>query len=124
MLREASDAATSKASLPFLTGNKNWNNPSTLQGYRNLYQQNLNQWQWWASPAGQAIIGGVSAAATFFPLARLSALGTQAALSATVATGAGTSWASTTFINSQISNNQSKVNAISARLAVLNQGCQ
>jgi len=60
-----------KGVLPvYLTGNKNWNNISTLQGYRNLYQSSENEYAAASSRPGAYILGGIGLAFTLSPAGR------------------------------------------------------
>ncbi len=110
------DSQSTQGVLPgYVTGNKNWHNPSILQGYRNYYQSNVNQWQ----AMNSRWVGYGIAAASAFPLVRAGKYGTWAA---GFVAGAG-GWEIGNFIQNQLRINEAKVSALDERLKVLKAGC-
>jgi RHS repeat-associated protein len=117
-LRQAARAAAARAALPpYVTNDRNWNNPAVLQGYENIYKDNLSQFEAMDGPTGHILMG---AAIALIPWAK----GANAMVKVGAAiTGASVGELGTTWVKSQIDFNQRQIAAIKARIAVLNAGC-
>lgn len=108
----------------YVTGNKNWDNASTLQGYRNYYQSNVDQWAPLASTPAKFVISIGSTALGATPAGRAISIpftvaGNAARYGAPAAGGVGLN----VFIQEQLQLNKDKVQAIDRRLDVLKAGC-
>lgn len=123
ILRNNSESA--QGVLPaYLTGNDNWNDASTLQGYQNYYQSNVNQWQPLTSNTAKVIIGMGSALAGATPIGRAASIplrvGSASARYGAAAVGA---VGLNSFIAGQLKLNQDRVNALQQRRNYLKSGC-
>ena len=103
--------------LGYVTGNNNWNSPATLQGYANLYQSNLDQWQAVNSPIGQWVVGTAISLIPFAKGATLTAKVAGAAAGSAVSVG------TSSYIQSEINRNNSNIAAINSRIQQLKSGC-
>jgi RHS repeat-associated protein len=109
----------------YLTGNDNWNDSSTLQGYQNYYQSNVNQWQPLASTPAKIIIQIGSGLAGATPIGRAASVPLTVG-SASTRFGAGNlgGLGLNSFIAGQLKLNQDRVNALQQRLNYLKSGCE
>lgn len=108
----------------YLTGNDNWNDASTLQGYQNYYQSNVNQWQPLTSTTAKVIIGmgATIAGGTAIGRALSVPLRVGSASGRYGAAGVGAVGLNS-FIAGQLKLNQDRVNALQQRLNYLKSGC-
>lgn len=120
-----SNSESTQGVLPaYLTGNDNWNDASTLQGYQNYYQSNGNQWQLLTSTTAKVIIGMGSALAGATPIGRAASIPLRVgSVSARYGAAGVGSVGLNSFIARQLKLNQDRVNALQQRLNYLKSGC-
>jgi hypothetical protein len=97
-----------------VTNDRNWNNPATLQGYENIYDDNLSQFEAMDGTTGHILMGTVIA---LIPWAKGASLLVKAGAALT---GASVNELGATWVKSQIDFNQRNIAAIKARLTQLN----
>lgn len=112
----AANSAASLDSLPiYVTGNKNWNNTSTLRGYQNLYRQNANEWR----SANGRTAGYALAAISVIPIVR----GGKMITAAVGFVGGAAGWELGNLAQHLQHLNEYRVSAIQDRLDMLESGC-
>lgn len=98
--------------------NDNWNNLGTLQGYLNLYQSNLDQWNAIGSNEGAAASAATLGGALLL-IPQFRALQGWKQLLGSV----GLTYSFSEFVSAQKAWNQANIDAINARLEQLRNGC-
>jgi hypothetical protein len=113
-LRKDSEA-TQSALPPYVTDNKNWDDASAIQGYRNLYQDSFKQYDAVSGPIASTLITATTTAFSFTPWGK----GAKMA----IATAAATQGASLS-LSALKDAAGAKVTALDARIKVLGAGCE
>jgi len=114
-LHQNTEMAKENSTLPsYVTGNDNWNNSSTLQGYRNIYQSSHESYANVTGIGGQAVMWAIGVACTIYKPCN------AAKISIPLATGVAVSSYS---LSALASSTEADVQAIDARLLEINAGC-